>query len=314
MIDETYISLGSQNFTSRGRKNKETSLMSNWDFTSTKYLNTIKEWMDNAEEVDIEYLLKLESKLKKFRPQIKKIRAEHKVVFEELTQAEIEKKRQEFLRNILLLKSQSRTAFASEFIYLTKTYIDNWENPITTYLADSGRDLRNWKVKGKEDSAFLVRLNYYPCVNTENNSIAFLRLTKTRISFYLTRISLGYFYVEDVRYHLTINCPQKNTTEINFQVILFNWRTGESTLEYYFDGSKFNFISGKFSNESDKKHLSKYVIKNKEVSNKLIKRCFKGHNMETLGISITKYFSGWWYKLFIVDYLGNAVIVAEKRK
>ncbi|MBK8080627.1 MAG: hypothetical protein IPK25_10290 [Saprospiraceae bacterium] len=64
IIDNQYISIGSQNFTSAGRKNKETSMMSTWNFSSSKYLETINSWIENAEEIDIEYLLTLESKLK----------------------------------------------------------------------------------------------------------------------------------------------------------------------------------------------------------------------------------------------------------
>lgn len=314
IIDNEFISVGSQNFTAKGRKNKETSMMSNWSFNSTKYLETLNNWMEEAEEIDIEFLLMLESKLKKLRPKIKLLRKEHRTIFEELVSKDSERKRQELLRNILILKSLSNTSFASEFIYLTKTYIDNWENPITTYLADSGRDLRKWKIKGKEDSASLVRLNYYPCINIENNSIAYVRLTKTRISFYLTRIGLGYYMINDVGYMLYINCPQEKTTEINYQIKLNSWKSGENTLNYYFDGAKFNFIGGEFHNEAERKYLTKHLINKTHEIQELISHCFQGHNMETLGRSITTYFDGWWYKLYIVEYLDNPIIIAEKRK
>lgn len=313
IIDNECISVGSQNFTKKGRKNKETSMMSNWIFNSTKYLETLNKWMEEAEEIEIELLLMLESKLKKLRPKIKLLRQEHSNIFEELVSKDSERKRQVLLSNILILKSQSNTSFASEFIYLTKTYIDNWENPITTYLVDSGRDLRRWKVKGKEDSAHLVRLNYYPCINIEDNSIAYVRLTKTRISFYLTRIGLGHYKINDAWYMLSINCPEEKTTEVNYQIKLNNWKSGENILNYYFDGAKFNFILGEFQDESEQKYLTKHLINKTEKSQELISHCFKGHNMETLGRSITKYFDGWWYKLYIVEYLDNPIIIAEKR-
>ncbi|MBK8080628.1 MAG: hypothetical protein IPK25_10295 [Saprospiraceae bacterium] len=195
---------------------------------------------------------------------------------------------------------------------MTKTHIDNWENPITTFLVDSGRDLRNWKVHGTDDTTSLVRLKYYPCVNTSNNSIAYVRLTKTRISFYLTNISLGWYEINDKSYILSIKCPQDNTTEVNFQFVLKTWNLGENILDFYFNGAEFKFVKGQFYNKSSEEELVNQLISKDEEKIKLIKRCFRGLDMETIGKSITNYYDGWWYKLYIVEYMENPIIIAEK--
>jgi len=314
IIDKTFASVGSQNFTSAGRKNKETSMMSLLNLKDSKFLLSVLDWMTEAEEITIEYLLKLEAKLKIFRPDIKKLREDHKLIFEQIKSEEILKKRMELLKNLLILKSRTKTSFASEYIYLTKTYIDNWESSITTFLADSGKDLRRWKIDGMDNDTSLVRLNYYPCVHTSNNSIAFVRLAKTRISKYSTNIGLGSYYIGETYYRLSVRCPKKDTTKVNFKIILNNWRTGENELDFYFNGAIFDFIDGKYASKDDKDKILDLVIKKTKIRTELLKRCFKGHNMEAIGGQITNFFDGWWYKLYIVDYFDNPIIIAEKRK
>lgn len=312
IIDNRYISIGSQNFTSAGRKNKETSMMSTLNFSSSEYLKSINSWIENAEEIDIEYLLTLESKLKKFRPLIDKLRDEHELVFNQIEAFESNRKQQEFIRNILILKSQTKNSFASENIYLTKTHIDNWETSQTTFLVDSGRDLTKWKVNGVDRNASLVRLEYYPCVNTSNNSIAYLRLTKTRVSFYLTGIDFGWYEINSKSYKLSIKCPQVNTTDVNFQIVLKLMNCERNVLDFYFDGAEFNFVKGQFYDKSNEEELLNYFISNDDEKNKLLKKCFRGVNLEKIARPITNYFDGFYYKFFIVDYKDNPIIIAQK--
>ena len=314
IIDNKYFSIGSQNFTAQGRKDKETSMMSKRDFISSKYFETIESWLDEAEEVKLEYLLKLESKLKFLRTKIENLKKEHKSNFDEIpNKSEI--RRLELIRNLLFLKSRSNTQFESEYIFLKKTFIDTRESSLYTYLADSRKDLRKWKVKGEGNSAALIRLKYYPCVQTSNNSISFVRLAKTRISFFLTWIGLGSYAVGDVVFTLSINCPQQNTDKVNFQIILKNVRTNrsEGILDFYFDGSDFHFVNGTFSEKYQEMYLMKNLIENNIEKKKIIEWCFRGHNMATIGEGIDEFFDGSLLKLYIVEYLENPIIIAEKQ-
>ena len=286
--------------------------MSTLNFTSSIYMQTMNSWMENAEEIDIEYLLTLESKLKKFRPFIDKLRDEHELVFNQIEAVERNRKQQELIKNILILKSQTKTSFASENIYLTKTHIENWETSQTTFLVDSGRDLRKWKLHGAEGTTSLVRLKYYPCVNTSNNSIAYLRLTKTRISFFTRNITFGRYKINNKNYTLTVKCPQDNTTEVNFQIVLKILNYGENVLDFYFDGAEFKFIKGQFCDKLTEEELLDYLISKDEEKHKLIKHCFRGVNLETIARPITKYFTGFYYKFYIVDYKDNPIIIAEE--
>lgn len=312
IIDKRYISLGSQNFTSAGRTNKETSMMSTLNFTSSLYMDTINSWMENAGEIDIEYLLTLESKLKKFRPLIDELRDEHEVVFNQIETFERNRKQQELIKNIRILKSQTKTSFASENIYLTKTHIENWRTSQTTFLVDQGRDLSKWKLHGAEGTTSLVRLEYYPCVNTSNNSIAYLRLTKTRISFFTRDIKFGRYKINNKSYILSVKCPQENTIEVNFQIVLKIFNYGENLLDFYFDGSEFKFIKGQFYDKLCEEELLDYLISNDEEKHKLIKYCFRRVNLETIAQPITNYFDGWYYRFYIVEFKENPIIVAEK--
>ena len=312
IIDNKYVSIGSQNFTSSGRINKETSMISNWSFTSSVFLDTINTWINNAEEIDLEYLIALEVKLKRIRLEISKLRAEHNMQFNEVRDYYLIKKGQELIQNIQILKDKAKTSFLSDYLWLTKTFIETEESFMITFMVDQGKDLRNWKVNRSDGvSTLLTRIKYYPCINISNGSIAYVRLTKTRISFYLTRIWVGWLKLKESRYKVYINCPQDRPSVVNYQIIFSFRGYRENTLDYYFDGAKFNFVQGHFYSTLHKEELSVYFINDGEELNKLLKQCLKGFNLNTIGKPIQEFLKNKYCKLYLVEYLESPVIVAD---
>jgi len=331
IIDNKYISLGSQNFTACSRRNKETSLMSNWNFESTSFLKTINLWMENAQEIELRYLISLESKLKKFRPSILKLQSEHSLVFNQVFEEEkkhraleeirkIEERNaakrnrieSELSRNLGGRELTSNVSFATGNIFITKSYMDSLSTRIT-YKADYDKDLTKWNFRRINNDDDLIRLFYYPCINVENNSISFVRLTKTRISFFSSGIKLSNaININNKYYFITVNCPNENTFEVNYIVTIKSYSDKVCKLNFLFDGNKFNYISGTCNSDLLKREILDSLLNSEIELNSLFKKVFRGFNISSIAKPIKNFFNARIYKLSLVDYLDNPIIVAKE--
>jgi hypothetical protein len=305
--------------------------MSNWNFESTSFLKTINLWMENAQEIELRYLISLESKLKKFRPSILKLKSEHSLVFYEVFEEEKKQKaleeirkieerneakrnriESELSRNLGGRESTSNVRFATGIIYITRSNIDSLSSGIT-YKADYDKDLTKWDFRRINNDDDLKRLFYYPCINVENNSISFVRLTKTRISFFSSGIQLGdAININNKNYSITVKCPNENTFEVNYIVIIKSVPDKVCKLNFLFDGNKFNYISGTCNSDLLKREILDSLLNSEIELNSLFKKVFRGFNISSIAKPIKKFFNARIYKLSLVDYLDNPIIVAKE--
>ena len=318
IIDDKYISVGSQNFTSRGKKNKETTMISKHSFEDSKFLEQINEWKIISDEIELDYLSELEKGLKKFRPKIIKFRALHKTEFEKLSDTFNKRKKIALLRELEKQRQNSALRFAAENVFLSMTTVESNYNYITTLLADSHCNLQHWKDKNEVDSInSLTRLKYYPMINIENSALAFGRLASTRISSFLKEFHFPFEEIKGNYIKIGVKCPKKNTSKINieFKFDLYDeeWNIINAKLSYYFDGSSCKRIKEVYDNTEIESIIRKLFLKNKKLEKRFLKQYFRGADLATIGLPIDEFLEGSRYKLYIIQYLTNPILVCEKQ-
>ena len=312
VVDDKFVSVGSQSFTTNARKNKATTFYSNVNLESSIFLKTLKEWMNKSNEIELDYLISLEKKLKKYRIIILKQKVEHEKAFKEVLEAKKKKKELELLQNIDFQRQHSKIKYTSDFVYLTQARI-GYFNRITTYLADPNVDLTEWDVANEITLKSLVRLKYYPCINIENKSIGYVRLTKTRISFFCSRINfLSGFEINNRKYSTIVELPQINADIVNFKIFLRNDNIGNCELGLYFNGYKFNLVKSFFSNSNIQDESSFYLLEDESCLNSLCRSVFRGANLNTISRPITSFLKGWKYELFIFQFHEQPILALRR--
>lgn len=312
ILDDKFVSVGSQSFTTIARKNKATTFYSNVNLESSIFLKTLKEWMNKSNEIELDYLISLEKKLKKYRIIISKQKIEHEKAFNEVLVNSQKKKELEMLGFINFRRQISKIKYTSDFVYLTQARI-GYFNRITTFLADPNVDLTEWDVASEITLNSLERLKYYPCINIEDTSIGYVRLTKTRISFFCSGIDfLRGFEINNRRFKTSIELPLLNTHIINFKISLKNDLFGNCELGLYFNGHNFNLVESLYSNVKVQEEIELYLLKNQISFNSLIQFVFRGTNLNTISKPINNFLKGWKYKLFIFQFHEQPILALRK--
>lgn len=312
IIDEKEIYLGSQNFTERGKENKETSVIPGIDFSESEFMDTIKSWLNESKLVDLEYLHLLEKGLKAFRRKRKSLEEAHSQKFDELTSSYESSKINKLLGRLREIERRSRIKFASKFAYINRTTL--WDSPKDqeTFLADSNSDLTRWVNEDGAEIPVLKRLWYYPMLHVKNSAIAFVRLGKSRISFHLTKHhNWGYFKINEVSYKIGIECPQEDTNLINIKFYFRTWYEVENCLSYFFDGDTFNYVDASFQDAGEELFFKKHFLSNEEKRSEFFANCLKAWPIAGSGEPIVDFLSSWWYKLYIIEYNSHPILVAE---
>jgi hypothetical protein len=317
IVDKARISIGSQNFTKRGRKNKETSFISDEDFSNTEFLKNVDLWLKNAKKIELAYLEELYKKLKKFIPKIDKLRKEHEVEFEKII-GQFEKKHIEQMKKILEeQRNKSLIKFASGYAYLTKNYTNNG----LTLLADEHTDLTLWK-SDSYDLIDLARLSWYPMIIAETGKLIFVRLGSTRITFYATGVKYNKFIKIQERYYfpkIIFNQDLSDKCNLEVQLDYMNYNIKENplkirrkqTIKFFFDGNKCEFLSSEYSDDENKVILEDYFFHAENLEN-FLKTYFKAVELKGYENNIVLYFkSGYRFKLYTIEFLGNPFIVCE---
>src|SRR3990172_5751730 len=112
VVDNWYVILGSQNFTSRARKSKEASVVPRWSFEYTRFVETLKSWRDQANPINEDLGDLLISKITRRIKQHKKLLEETQAEFDKLVEQHEQEKRLALIRRLEQLESQSRIHMA----------------------------------------------------------------------------------------------------------------------------------------------------------------------------------------------------------
>ena len=233
LVDDKYATAGSQNFTSKGRRNKEVTVVPSEALDGSRFIETLIGWREQGEEIDGELVDILISKLTRRIKQHKKLLQETQSEFEEILEEHQLGKQAALISRLEELERQSRVRMSRGVIYATIEYLfDGW-NSYMTLMADHGCDMTRWIVEnsdGTTEPYRLSRLSMYPMILAESHRMGFARIGKTRITYIRNslnwtnnKLEVGYMMLD-----VNITFPKTDTKKRNIVVKLSNSYLGSS--------------------------------------------------------------------------------------
>lgn len=216
LVDSEFISMGSQNFTYGGRKNKEASFSSKFSFAGSEFLVELKIWRSNSTKITAKLLEDLDGNMIEECEKYKKRKRRFKKKIEEIKEKH---KRKSIDRVTKVLAN-----------------LTNYEN--NKYLiCRQSQNLLKWEKKNTK----LNKGEFYPIMNFGTKQMVFARVNKTRVSFIDNRKELGNVTIGARKFSVFIVFPKKQFGNGN---VLINLKRGQDKirLRYFFDGKNFKQV------------------------------------------------------------------------
>lgn len=249
MLTDNYMSIGSQNLTNRGNSNKEVTFCT-VDAKSIQYgHNCMHSWTQDAEEISLEMIDKMESLIAPFIKDFEIIRKSMIEIDENFVEEFNNQKFRSFeewqtiiLDNLSMLEVSSNTVSAC----VRKILNGDLFSPSYTYSlvpSPTTFDLTRWKIDNKY--TLLEKKMRYLLFDAETSKIGWARINKTRITFFCDSIMYNeVIYLGHSAYSLEFEANWGETrNQYNLKIILIHKVTGiELVYKCFFDLQFFNNI------------------------------------------------------------------------
>jgi len=195
LVDGRQVTLGSQNFTSYGRRSKETSLAADTDLGASTFVRILNEWFDEAVLVDgdlVDRLLeRLEQPMARAREAIQDLINSFGDVERSYRSEVVRRRFEEHLAQARLRSpaealraaaSKSRFSAGQAVAWAHLDWVESREY-MSLLLADNrGLDLTNWR-SPDGSNVRLEHLKFYPALLGPDGRVAFVRIAESRITY-----------------------------------------------------------------------------------------------------------------------------------
>lgn len=335
LIDDKYVSIGSQNFTCQGRRNKEASAAPSVPMEGTRFIATLLDWRKRAEHVDEAFVDLLLSQLKHRIKQHKELHEKAQTEFDEIQEAYEDEQREAMKRRLEKLEQQSRIRMANGVIYASiqnvsgETEFGGWQS-YNSLLSDYGHDMTKWiirKANGHTQPYKLNRLSMYPAIFADTLRMGFARIGKTRITYIRTGLQWNnkLLNVGDLTLRVEINFPETKTKKRNVVVKLSDQFRGFCEFSLLFTGDSFTNIKHRYFRGNQywqDEHrafiatLDNEFFGSTNAMENFFARFFTDFTYDELGRdhkNIKDYLKGWRYRLSIIQYQKNPFLVIRKQ-
>lgn len=270
VIDGTKISLGSQNFTKRGRRNKEAGMASETSFANSEFLKILGHWKVQSKEISKELVIELIEFIEKKEEDILQLK---KVFDDEIESIFSKYQEQNFLEQILNSPYyNTKFRFAQGEVILTRT-VPPPNYDYYSFFAGEYNNLCKWiktDENGEESNLDLIDYNYYPALNVSTMRMAFLRIHTSRITYLKENFSMTIWNgieIGEKKFELEFNFPKTKTKEHNMKIKLKN-EMGYVIFHYLFNGTQFDLKKEKYSNKIIEDFIfSNLILKQEEHLN-----------------------------------------------
>jgi hypothetical protein len=241
LTDDCLVTIGSQNFTSYGRKSKETSVVPSVDLTGSRLITTLIEWRGQAEKVDADLVDMLISKLAPLIRQHKKLSKDTGSTFDEIREQQEKKKRATAIQHFDELARQSRIRMAQGSVFASVKTTIGKHGKYASLLADDKSDMTKWLIKtpdGSLEEYRLNRLSIYPMILADSCRMGFARIGRTRITYIRNGLTwtTRKLQVGDLHMKVEITFPDKETQKRNIIVKLSHEHGGSCEFGILFTG------------------------------------------------------------------------------
>ena len=319
VVDNEFISLGSQNFTNRGRKNKEAGMISEASFKDSKLIATLNDWNEESKSIRPDLVEELLTYLEENEEEISKIKKKFDQSIEKIITDFNQRELENQITNSLYFNSTYR--FAQGEVILTRT-IPPPNYDYYSFFAQEHNNLCKWiKTNGlkQEKQIELEDYNYYPALNVKTMQMAYLRIHTSRITFMKSTFSMtewnGY-EIAKKKYKLDFTFLKSSTKYSNIKITLSKESIGKATLYYLFNGSNFYLKKTKYNNDEIKEIIEKELLARKEIQSAFLKFLLEPAKYTTQWNQpkeIEKFLPEYSYRVGILEYQDLAILIFNKR-
>lgn len=330
LTDDKFVAVGSQNFTSYGRKSKECTVAPTTTMAGSSFVDTLLRWRDGATPVDEDFVDMLLSKLSRPIAHYKVLLEETEAEFADLLEHHEEEKRNALLSRLEELERQSRIRMSHGVVYASIEHIYGEWDDYDSLLADHEYDMTRWVIEkpgGTTEPYRLSRLSMYPILIAETGRMGFARIGKTRITY--IRKSLNWtgrkLEVGEYSLNVTITFPITNTKKQNIVVRLAHSYLGACEAAFLFTGDEFRLVRKSYfkgnsywsdQHESFVKELDTGFFGDPDRIASFFGRFFNSFTYKELGLdnkNVRDYLSGRRFRLSVIQFQGNPVVIISKQ-
>jgi len=343
LVDGSHTSIGSQNFTSRGQRNKEASVLPATMLGNSQFVQTLHEWRLGAREVTEDEIDEL---LRQLTPYFRMHKKMHDAIEAKVTEVLVkqEQKRdallhkhgkeleeQERKKNILLsehlpeLEQQSLIRLAQREVFAKLTEHNGYD----TLKVTKGGDLINRESRNPDGSfspLSLHRLYMYPIIFADTNRMGFARMGKTQITYIRSQVEWTdtQWMVGDVAADVSITFLDTKTESHNIEAKVTNPDHGSCTFGVSFNGKSVEirerrFLKGNRASQSDYDifvlNITRTLLDSKDALDEFFKYYlspFKYADKKLDEKNAEMYFERLWYRTSLIQVQGNSLLVFAK--
>lgn len=236
LVADTFVSIGSQNLTIQGTKNKEATFTST-SLEAVKFVeNELIEWIKDSKEISLEMIEETEKEIRPLKKLFKKLKGDiekvEEFVIEKENQREIERKEKiEYEKRIAILKAKVReiektqvfvrgsvkSVESQSYSYFGKNYSNVWT--FMPYL-NYGSDLLNWRINLERKS--LQKTFYCLALVKDTGKLGWARVTKTRITYFQQGVGSSEININGTNYEIAFvanwNWEELRNTNLVIQI------------------------------------------------------------------------------------------------
>ncbi len=344
LIDDRFVTSGSQNFTSYGRRSKEVTALPEESLEKSRFLDRLRDWLRESEAVDAELIERL---LKDVREDAKIAseaeaalrltisRSVSEVLLERQRRADAERARKErlaadiFSRDRLFgLKSAKSTRLAQGEALISRTTSGDWLKPYSTFMAGSHTDLTSWLISDGDGRTRRVNLDpydWYPVLMTGSGQMVRARVVKTRITYVKTGVSFTQTrHLDEIEVKVGVSFPKMTSSGSNVVITLtetpFNYRG--CRIDALFDGESIALVNVKQTGQlqgpgfGDRfEEACRDLFADSDELSDFVKFIFGDIRFSETGIgnhNAGDFFRGELFRLRLLEFLGTPVLLAHR--
>lgn len=346
LCDWQTVTIGSQNFTSYGRGSHETTAVPADDLSESRFVDTLREWLDVAAPVDLTFVERLLADFEKEMKAVQVAQAALATSYEQLweeyqRQLEEERRRREQAARLAPISVRIGAAVRSAQEIRARPAV--WAQ-----LAEVGDGYRFNTLRAASGSHFtrllipdgqgfadrdLARLRMYPVILNPSGRMGFGRVGKKRISYVRSSVNNETPQtIAGMTYRMRVDCPDQNFETANLHITL-GPESAQSTaavkLLVQFDCREARLVGHEIVEDglfyadiprSGWRALSPQDVAasfaDPEPRRQLMQSAFASFKYEELQIynpNADKFFPTGWLLVTLVEYAGQPVFVASQQ-
>lgn len=344
LVDDKFVTSGSQNFTSYARRSKEVTALPDGSLEKSRFLDRLRDWLRASEPVDAEIIERLLKGVRQAAKaaseaesalQLTIAQTVSEVLLERQRRAEAERARAEqlaadrFSRDRLFgLKSAKSTRLARGEALIRRATGGDSLNPYTTFMADANTDLTSWLVADGDDRTRRVNLDpfdWYPVLMTGSGRMAWARVVKTRITYVKTGVSFTQTrYLDETKVKVGVSFPKKTSSGANVVITLKEtpFAFVGCRIHALFDGESIALVSVEQTGQlkgpgygDQFQAACQDLFASPDELTDFVKFVFGDIRFSETGIgnhNADDFFQGQSFRLRLLEFLGTPVLVAHR--